>query len=145
MLKSVQKYKNILSKDLTYAINHCVNTENMTNFEKELASMKFNGDFIVYITGRKYVVNSLMSKQDAEIVLCNIENIDYIYSEEDSFDSVVGDISSFILNNFACKKYDFEYIKAKFLYIKFISNLINVPKETDIIEYINKELCNNET
>lgn len=144
MRKEIEPYIDDLKYSLDYIIkrNCDIDPKTLGAFDAEKVELDTTNNFIVFVNNVQFTVCGTMTVSDAKYISDNIDNISYVYSKQDSKDSIVGDIASFILSNISCKKYDSYYIKAKYLYIKYIRNSFCPFSKSDVLCYIEGEMCN---
>lgn len=59
--------------------------------------------YTISIFNKLYDVDAFTSLQAAEFIKNNIDNIEYLYSDEDEWDSVVGDIEDYFNGDFVLR------------------------------------------
>ena len=80
-----------------------------------------------------------MPIKSAEYIYKNIDSVTYIQFENYSVDTLVGDISEFIVQAFGFAMYSNNYFVARQLYNRYISTSNYAPTVDRVVSYI-KEL-----
>lgn len=92
--------------------------------EEDREYMNHADRYTISIFNKLYDVDAFTSLKDAEFIKNNIDNIEYLYSDDDEWDSVIGDIEDYFNGDFVLRsKYSNNLYKSKTL-----SEFINICK-----------------
>ena len=133
MKKEIEPYIDDLKHSLDYIIkrNCDIDPKTLGTFDAEKIDVEVSS-FIVFICGKKICIDAFTPIKDVKYVADNIDAVEYIYSEADDSDSVVGYISLFISDIIdGC-----DIIKASYEYIKYIESVNHVFTKRDAVSYI---------
>ena len=119
--------------------NHDYDLDIMGDLEIERIGLDFD-DFIITIKEEKFNLNAFTSIEDCKYILGNVNKIDYIYSSNDNFDTILGNISDFIVNAFNCKRFDITYMTA-IRYCRIFRENTKTPfTKEDVINYMRENM-----
>ena len=140
MINNISNYKEDITTMCNYIIkrNYDIDFTNMSAVEIDRIGLEPNDNYIIFIGDRKINLTAFTSISDCKYILENIDNITYLHSMMDSFDTIVGDVSSFITTTFKCGKFDTRYRNVLRQYNKFIKAVETSFTKNDIINYIDK-------
>lgn len=92
--------------------------------EEDREYMNHADRYTISIFNKLYDVDAFTSLKDAEFIKNNIDNIEYLYSDDDEWDSVIGNIEDYFNGDFVLRsKYADSLYKSKTL-----SEFINICK-----------------
>lgn len=111
----------------------------LSSVELEHIDVTHDKNFIVFVNDLRLNVHYFMSIKSAEYIYKNIGSVTYIQSENYVIDTLVGDISEFIVHAFGFDAYSNNYYVARQLYSSYISTSNHAPTVDEVVSYI-KEL-----
>ena len=131
LIKCLEK---ILSRD------EDIDKSKYDDLELELMEVRFGCSFIIYVNQKKFNVNFFTPIETAKYIYDNVNDVTYIKCNSQFFDTLVGDIHDFIVNNFDFEEYNPEYFKAMQLYEHFIKESEITLTLENIVSYIKERL-----
>ena len=111
-----------------------------TEIDLELVEVKFGRSFIVYVDNNKFNINFFTSSKTAKYVYNNIDSVTYIHWGNMFFDTLVGNISDFVVNELGFDSRSDNYFTAMQLYEQFIRKSDTIPTLETIISYIEERI-----
>lgn len=133
-------------KDLITALekiasrNQNIAKKDYSAIDLEIIDVRFGSEFVIFIGADKYTINAFTDISTARHVYENIDKIDYFYFEDYDFDSLVGDISGFVVTELKYDLFSSEYMSAMYYYSKYICESDHAPSRDDILTYIERKV-----
>lgn len=117
-----------------------IDKDMFNSVELEHKDVTCGKNFIVFINDSRLDVHYLMPIKSAKYIYENIDSITYIQSENYSTDTLVGNISDFIVQEFGFSEYSNNYFVARQLYNRYIGTSNSTPTADSAILYIKESL-----
>lgn len=130
----VETLEKIMSRDKD------IDKNEYTEIDLELVEVKFGRSFIVYVDNNKFNINFFTSSKTAKYVYNNIDSVTYIHWGNMFFDTLVGNISDFVVNELGFDSRSDNYFTAMQLYEQFIRKSDTIPTLETIISYIEERI-----
>ena len=115
---------------------HDIDKNMLSSVELEHIDVTHGKNFIVFVNDLRLDVHYFMPIKSAEYIYKNIGSVTYIQSENYSVDTLVGDISEFIVQEFGFAAYSNNYFVARQLYSRYISTSNYAPTVDGVVSYI---------
>lgn len=141
MVIGTEKYKDSIIQSLKYIIDrNCdYDVNSISTIDAETADCDFckrNDRYIVFANNKKYFIDWTMTISDANDLLLNIDSIEYLYSEFDKCDTLVGDIRKFISSSIFSDFNDILLAYAKVRYDNYIRTCVSIPAKDDAVCFV---------
>lgn len=146
-IKSVEYYREKIMSFVTYILkrNNDIDINNSADFDIEMMENEFYkhtcGKYEILIGNKRYSLNMFMKIKDAQYVMKNINRIDYVFSEFEDEDTLVGDISIFVKTKLGNDLQTTDYFYAIIMYENYVKNAKNTFTEKDVYDFIERKVC----